>query len=137
QRDVKQIAGVVDCRILQRLDYPQYKIKVDQAAAAGLGLTQMDVMKNLVAALNSSIQFHKKNFWIDPISNNQYYVGVSYPEADIQSVDTILDIPITGVGQKRAVPLGNLATLRKTNVAAEVTHTNLQATIDVTLGVQG
>ena len=37
-----------------------------QAKAADLGLTQVDVMKNLVAALNSSIAFNKKNFWIDP-----------------------------------------------------------------------
>ncbi len=37
-------------------------------------------MKNVVAALNSSIQFHKKNFWIDPVSKNQYFVGVQYFE---------------------------------------------------------
>ena len=80
---MRKIDGVVDCRILQRLDYPQYVVDVDQAKAADLGLTQMDVMKNLVAAFNSSIQFNKKNFWIDPVSHNQYYVGVQYPEEDI------------------------------------------------------
>jgi multidrug efflux pump subunit AcrB len=135
--EARQVNGVVDCRIVQRLNYPQYVVEVDQGKASALGLTQVDVMQNLVAALNSSIQFNKKNFWIDPVSNNQYYVGVSYPEADIQSVQTILDVPITGVGQKRAVPLGNVATLRKTTVPAEVTHKNLQTTIDVTMGVEG
>src|SRR5262245_11960481 len=69
QSELQHIPGVVDCRILQRLDYPQYRIDVDRAKAANLGLTQMDVMTNVVAALNSSIQFHKKNFWIDPVSN--------------------------------------------------------------------
>ena len=83
RHEVKQIDGVVDCRIMQRLDYPEYIIDVDQAKAADLGLTQTDVMKNVVAALNSSIQFNKKNFWIDPVSHNQYYVGVQYPEEDI------------------------------------------------------
>src|SRR5262249_44623228 len=33
QKQVVKIAGVVDCRILQRLDYPQYVVNVDQAKA--------------------------------------------------------------------------------------------------------
>jgi multidrug efflux pump subunit AcrB len=136
-QDVRRVDGVVDARILQRLDYPEYIIDVDQAKAANLGLTQMDVMKNLVAALNSSIQFNKKNFWIDPVSHNQYYVGVAYPEEQVESMETILDVPITGNLQKRSIPLRNLATVRRANVPAEINHTNLQATIDVTMGAYG
>jgi multidrug efflux pump subunit AcrB len=135
-KKVQQIDGVVDCRILQRLDYPQYVVEVNQAKAAEFGLSQMDVMLNLVSALNSSIQFNKRNFWIDPVSHNQYYVGVQYPEEDIQSINTLEDIPIT-TPQKKSIPLGNMAKIRRTNVPAELTHTNLQATIDVTMGVYG
>ena len=102
-----------------------------------MGLSQMDVMQNLVAALNSSIQFNKRNFWIDPVSHNQYYVGVQYPEEEIQSIDTLLDVPITSPAQKKSIPLGNMAKVRRTNVPAELTHTDLQATIDVTMGVYG
>src|SRR5262249_3055528 len=130
QREVVQVDGVVDCRILQRLNYPQYVVEVDQAKAAALGLTQLDVMKNLVAALNSSIQFNKRNFWIDPVSHNQYFVGVQYPEEEIQSMDTLLDVPITSTAQKKSIPLRNVASLHRTNVPAEVTHQDLQATID-------
>ncbi len=75
----RKINGVVDCRIMQRLDYPEYVVDVDQAKAADLGLTQMDVMKNLVAALNSSIQFNKKNFWIDPVSTTNTTSACSIP----------------------------------------------------------
>jgi multidrug efflux pump subunit AcrB len=135
RREVVAVDGVVDCRILQRLNYPQYVVIVDQAKAANLGLTQMDVMRNLVAALNSSIQFNKKNFWIDPVTHNQYYVGVQYPEEHIQSVSTILDVPITSPAQKKSIPLGNLATVTPAEVPAEITHSNLQATIDLTMGV--
>src|SRR6185436_14293849 len=108
-----------------------------QAKAADLGLTQVDVMKNLVACLNSSIQFNKKNFWIDPVSHNQYYVGVQYPEEDIQSVETVLDVPITSTAQKKSIPLRNVATVSRAKVPAEITHTNLQPTIDLTMGVHG
>lgn len=130
------IPGVVDARIIQRLDYPQFIIEVDRVKAADLGLSQSEVMRNVVAALNSSIQFHKKNFWIDPVSRNQYYVGVQYFEEDIDSVETLLDVPITSPRQGQPIPLRNLATLRRGTVPTEITHNNLQATMDLTLGVQ-
>jgi multidrug efflux pump subunit AcrB len=137
RKEVVNIDGVVDCRILQRLDYPEYVINVDQAKASNLNLSQMDVMRNLVAALNSSISFNKKNFWIDPVTHNQYYVGVQYREEQIESIDTILDVPITSDAQKRPIPLRNVATVEMAKVPAEVTHSTLQPTIDLTMGVYG
>ncbi|HET6328822.1 MAG TPA: efflux RND transporter permease subunit [Planctomycetaceae bacterium] len=137
--EVKAVDGVVDARIIQRLDYPQYVLEVDQAKTAALGLNQADVMQNVVSAFNSSVQFNKKNFWIDPKSSNQYFVGVQYPEQDISSVDTLLDIPITGLGQKRPIPLRNIVKvpLPRVEVPAEINHSNLQATMDLTMGVHG
>ena len=135
KREVVPIEGVVDARIIQRLDYPEYIIDVNRAKVADLKLNQAEVMKNVVAALNSSIQFYKKNFWIDPVSKNQYFVGVQYFEEDIDSVETLLDVPITGLGQGKPIPLRTIATLRRATVPTEITHTNLQLTIDLTMGV--
>jgi len=135
--DVRDIDGVVDARIIQRLDYPLYIIDVDRAKAASLGLNQMEVMRNVVAAFNSSVQFNKKNFWIDPVSHNQYYVGVQYPEKDITTLETLLDVPINSPTQAKSIPLRTIATLRPAKVPSEVVHTNLQPTIDLTMGVQG
>jgi multidrug efflux pump subunit AcrB len=135
--DIRGIDGVVDARVIQRLDYPQYVLEVDQAKASSLGLTQVDVMQNVVSAFNSSVQFNKRNFWIDPKSYNNYYVGVQYPEEQMSSIDTLLDIPVTGAGQKKPIPLRNFATLKRTTVPAEINHTNLQATIDLTMNVSG
>src|SRR6185503_6487125 len=129
--DVKTVSGVVDARILQRLNYPQLTINVDRSKAAALGLTQQDVMKNVVAACNSSIAFNKRNFWIDPVSRNQYYVGVQYPEEDIQSIDTLLDVPITGPNQSSPVPLRSVASINRTTVPSEITHANIQPTTDL------
>jgi multidrug efflux pump subunit AcrB len=134
---VTAVEGVVDCRIMQRLDYPEFIIDVDRTKAADLGLDQTDVMRNVVAAINSSIQFNKRNFWIDSVSKNQYFVGVQYPEGDIKSIETLLDVPITSPVQERPIPLRNIVSIRRGTVPAEVTHTNLQATIDLTMGVAG
>jgi multidrug efflux pump subunit AcrB len=136
-REIKGIDGVVDARIVQRLDYPQYVLAIDQAKASATGLTQEEVMQNVVAAFNSSVQFNKRNFWIDPKSFNNYFVGVQYPEADLSSLDVLLDVPITGRDQKTPIPLRTIATLKRTTVPSEINHTNLQSTIDLTMGVQG
>ncbi len=135
--EIKQVNGVVDARIIQRMDYPQYVINIDQEAASQLRLTQMDVMRNVVASLNSSVQFNKHNFWIDPKSHNQYFVGVQYPEKSIKSLETLKDIPITSLTQNRTVTLRSLAKIESAEVPAEVVHTDLQPTIDLTMGVYG
>ena len=135
REEVKKIPGVIDARIIQRLDYPQFVIRVNRAKSAQLGLTQADVMKAVIAALNSSIQFNKHNFWIDPKSKNQYYVGVSYPEEDIRSMETLLNIPITSPVQNRPVPMRNVVEVDRVPVATEVTHYNIQPTIELTMGV--
>lgn len=137
QREVVAIKGVVDVRILQRLDYPEYIVNVDRAKAASMGLTQSDVMRNVVAAFNSSIQFNKKNFWIDPVTHNQYFVGVQYPEGDITSVETLKNIPITGPNQLEPVPLENVIRLDPGMVPAEIVHNNLAPSMDLVMGVAG
>jgi multidrug efflux pump subunit AcrB len=138
--ECQKIDGIVDARVIQRLDYPEYLIKVDRTKAAELGVSQEVVMKNVVAAFNSSIQFNKRNFWIDPVSKNQYFVGVQYYEEDIQSIETMLDIPITTNRPdkpKQSIPLRNLVSVEKTSVPTEVTHYNIQPTIELTMGVYG
>ncbi len=140
KNQVMKIDGVVDPRIIQRLNYPQFKITVDRLKAADLGLTQSDVMKNVVAAFNSSIQFNKHNFWIDPKSKNQYFVGVQYWEKDIKSIDTLFDIPVTSDRPdvpKRPIPLKNLIQITRDTAPTEVTHYQIQPTIELSLGVYG
>jgi multidrug efflux pump subunit AcrB len=132
---VATIEGVVDARVIQRLNYPEYLINVDRKKAADVGLTQEDVMRNVVAALNSSIQFNKRNFWIDPINKNQYYVGVQYREDAIKTVETLLNIPVTGPNQSDPVPLRNVASIERTNVPTEVTHLDIQPMMELTMGV--
>jgi multidrug efflux pump subunit AcrB len=132
---VKDINGIVDARVLQRPDAPQLNIEVDRAKAAQLALNQDDIMRNVIAATNSSITYNKKNFWIDPVTSNQYFVGVQYPEAKITSLDDILNIPITSPKQETPIPLSNLATIYNTKIPTEIHHVNLQPAIDLTMNV--
>jgi multidrug efflux pump subunit AcrB len=135
--DVSSVTGVVDARVLQRMDAPAFRINVDRDKAARLGLTQAEVMYNVVAATNSSISFHKTNFWIDPKTKNQYYVGVQYPERVFDSMSALRDIPITGRHQEAPVTLGDIATITRDQIPADIKHVDLQATIDVSMSVEG
>ncbi len=74
QRLVERVPGAVDVRIQQKLDYPQIELEVDRIKAAHLGLSQTDVVKNVVTTVNSSINFDPA-FWIDHENGNHYFLG--------------------------------------------------------------
>ena len=81
---VSTIAATRDVRVLQRLDQPSKNIDIDRIKAAELGIEPVDAIKNMVSALNSSVTFNKA-FWIDERNGNHYYVGVTYPESEIDN----------------------------------------------------
>jgi multidrug efflux pump subunit AcrB len=149
------VPGAVDVRIPQRLDYPAINATVDRVRAANLGLTPKAVVQNIVTSLNSSINFDPA-FWIDTGNGNHYFLGAQYREADITSLSTLENIPITmgrgtvrepetsrdGVprtrnGSQEPVLLRNLATFERTTAPTEVNHLNISRVIDVFANVSG
>lgn len=137
KKAVQKVPGIVDARVLQKPDAPELTIEVDRTKAANQGLNQDDIMTSVIAATNSSITYNKKNFWIDPVSGNQYFVGVQYPEKEFQSINDLENIPITSPRQEVPIPLKNLATIHHDKIPTEVHHVDLQPAIDLTLNVEG
>ena len=137
RNELRKIDGIVDCRVIQRPDAPELTLEVDRAKAAQLGLTQADVMENVIAATNSSITFNKKNFWIDPVSHNQYFVGVQYPESSIKDLYDLYKIRITSPKTGKTIPLANVASIHQGKVPTEIHHVNIQSAIDLTMNVEG
>jgi len=162
-REIVQMAaavpGTADVRIAQRLDYPQLSLDIDRTKAAFLGLNAVEAVKNIVTSLNSSINFSPA-FWIDERNGNHYFVGAQYPEDKIRSLDTLLDIPITGALQQRAgaamqklfrpgpdgldnnsatrpVLIRNVASVSRTFAPTEVSHHNISRVIDVFADLDG
>jgi len=133
-RRAKQIDGTADVRIAQRMDYPVLNIEMDRILAAHQGVTVDDAMKNVVSATNSSINFEPA-FWIDPSNGNHYFMGVQYFEEDINSIDTLRYIPVTGDGSTRPVPLENFAEIHQTTGPAVINHRNITRATDVYVNV--
>ncbi|MFT7667676.1 MAG: multidrug efflux pump subunit AcrB [Planctomycetota bacterium] len=134
--EVKSVPGAVDVRVGQPLEYPAVMIDVDRIKAAEVGLTQEEVIKNVVTAINSSVNFNP-SFWIDPNNGNHYLIGAQYPEDEIEDFNTLLDIPIVGKATTQPVLLGNVATLSRTTSPAVVRHINITRTVDVYANVEG
>ncbi len=160
---VRNVPGTTDVRIKQRLDYPQLSLNIDRTKAAFLGVNAEEAVKNVVTSLNSSVNFAPA-FWIDERNGNHYFVGAQYPEKGINSVDTLMDIPITGAGQKqitlamanffrpapratqsyhrtngnsRPVLLRNIAAVSRSFAPTEVDHHNITRVVDVYANVEG
>ena len=90
---VKEVHGVTDAFVEQELNYPAIHIDVDRTKAAYVGLNSDEVIKNIITALNSSVLF-SPNFWDDPVSGNNYFIGAMYPEREITSRQLIENIPL-------------------------------------------
>ncbi|MBA3315530.1 MAG: efflux RND transporter permease subunit [Planctomycetota bacterium] len=128
--EAEQIPGTADVRIAQRLDYPVLNVEMDRVLAAHQGVTVDDVMKNLVSATNSSIGFDPA-FWIDERNGNHYFMGVQYREEDINSLDTLRYVPVTGSGSVQPVPLENVAKITQTTGPSVVHHRNITRATDI------
>lgn len=132
---VQQISGTEDVRIQQRYDHPEIKVNIDRTKAAQLGITADDVVKNTVSALNSSVNF-KPSFWIDPKNGNHYFVGVTYPEVDLDNPQAVENISLNGKNGN-ITQLKNVAASSLTTSPIEINHLNIQRVTDVFANVEG
>jgi HAE1 family hydrophobic/amphiphilic exporter-1 len=143
----QQIAGVLrglptvaDVFVPQESAYPSLKVDVDRVKAARLGLNQRDVVSNLITALTSN-QMIAPSIWIDPKNGNDYFLTAQYPEKEINSLDTLLDIPVRGDGRSRnhsdAILLRNVATISHETQPGEAAHYNIQRVVDVLVAPRG
>jgi HAE1 family hydrophobic/amphiphilic exporter-1 len=141
QAEVGQVPGTADVRIQQKLDYPAFKIDVDRVKAAYLGLTQEDAVKNVVTALNSSVNF-LPSFWIDERNGNHYFLGAQYPEDEIRDKATLENIPLTdpaprGATSSEPTLVRNVAAITHGVAALEVEHRSIARVTDVYANVAG
>ncbi len=64
---------------------------VDRVHAAELGLTQKDIVDNVITALNSNAMI-APNYWSDRKNGNNYFLTVQYYENGTAAIQTPLDL---------------------------------------------
>ncbi len=75
------------------------------------------------------------SIWIDHKTGNDYFLTAQYRESDIDSYETLLDIPVlsrnTDRGHSDTVLLRNIASIEHESHPAEADHYNIQRVVDV------
>ena len=131
---LRTLPDVADAFIPEESGYPTLDIKVDRTRAGRLGLTQKDVVTNVITALSSN-QMIAPSIWIDRKTGNDYFLTAQYRESDIDSYETLLDIPVlsrdTDKGHSDAVLLRNVASIVHESHPAEADHYDIQRVVDV------
>jgi multidrug efflux pump subunit AcrB len=126
----KQLAGVGDVLIPQDVDYPALELDVDRVKAAELGLSQKEVVDNVITALTSNGMI-APNYWVDPKSGNPYLLTVQYPENAVQTVTDLKQIPLHGVKVAQPTFLDSVVKVRNITAPTEVDHYQLARIMDV------
>jgi len=129
-RRIRNLSGVSDVYIPQDIDYPALRLQVDRVRAGELGLSQQEVVNNMITALTSN-QMIAPSYWIDPRTGNDYFLTVQYPESDINSLFSLKGIPIRAPSSKYPAFLDQVAKVENFKAPTEVDHYQIQRVIDV------
>jgi CzcA family heavy metal efflux pump len=133
---IATLSSTRDVRVLQRLDQPAKNIEIDRVKAAELGVEPVDAIKNMVSALNSSVTFQKA-FWIDERNGNHYYVGVTYPESEIDSRFVLENVGVSSSLTDKTIPFRNFSEMTDGTNPVEINHHNLTRAFNVYANVEG
>lgn len=131
--NIARLPGVGQVYIPQDLNYPGLRLDVDRVHAAELGLTQKEVVDNVITALNSNYMI-APNYWLDRKTGNDYFLTVQYFEEGRPAIHNLIDltnIPVHAPNLKQPTTLDAVAKLEHIESPTEVDHYQIQPVIDL------
>jgi len=154
--DIRHIEGVGEVYIPQDMNYPALRLDVDRVHAGELGLSQKDVVDNVITALNSNYMI-APNYWVDRKSGNDYYLTVQFFEHGQPAIHDMSDlgqIPLRDPGDSAGMHCGptsagassnwscggqgrpitvlnNVVNVKQIQTPTEVDHYQIQRVMDV------
>jgi multidrug efflux pump subunit AcrB len=121
---------IADVFMPQDLDYPSLRVDIDRLHAAKLGLTEREVLTNVITSLTSN-QMIAPNLWIDPRNGNNYFLTVQYPETQIRSIQDLRSIPLHADGVAQPTRLDMIANIQRIQAPTEVDHYQIRRRLDI------
>jgi multidrug efflux pump subunit AcrB len=132
-RRIRALPGVNQIYIPQDMNYPAVQLNVNRVHAAELGLSQKDIVDNVITALNSNYQI-APNYWVDRQSGNNYYLTVQYYEngpAAIHNAADLTNIPLRAPNLTKPTTLDTVVTVDRVQTPTEVDHYQIQRVNDI------
>ena len=133
---LRRVPGAVDVHVQQLMNSPTLHLDVDRVRAQAVGLTERDVAQNLLVSLSSSFQT-SPTFWLNPSNGVSYNVAVMSPQYKVDSLQALMNTPVSGPGAPSPQVLANLATVSAKTTPAVVSHYNVAKSVDVYASVDG
>ena len=130
---IRQLPGVGQIYIPQDMNYPSIRMDVDRVHAGELGLSQKDVVDNVITALNSNIMI-APNYWVDYETGNDYFLSVQYAEHGKPAIHNLVDlkqIPLRAPNAKADTTLDSVVKLVNLQSPTEIDHYQIQRVVDV------
>jgi hydrophobic/amphiphilic exporter-1 (mainly G- bacteria), HAE1 family len=127
---IRGLKSVSDVLIPQDIDYPALELDIDREKAGLLGLSQKEIVGNVITALTSNGMI-APNYWIDPKSGNPYMLTVQYPENAVKTITDLKQIPLRGVRSTQPTFLDTVVNIKRVPSPTEVDHYQLFRVIDV------
>jgi hydrophobic/amphiphilic exporter-1 (mainly G- bacteria), HAE1 family len=157
---IRQVRGVGQVYVPQDMNYPALRLDVDRVHAGELGLSQKDVVDNVITALNSNYMI-APNYWVDRKSGNDYYLTVQFFEKGQAAIHNMADLgqiplrdpsgssdmncgpsghPALGKGQpawacagegEATTVLNNVVSVKQVQTPTEVDHYQIQRVVDI------
>src|ERR1700694_3897258 len=109
---LRRVPGMVDAHIAQSFDYPKFHIDVDRTKAVLGGYTQRDIAGSLLVSLSGSFQT-TPTFFLDRQNGVQYSLVTQTPQYQIQSLQDIQNIALSGPGMIRPEILANVGAISR------------------------
>ena len=140
-KEIRKIPGAVDAHVHQRMDGPILDMQMDRTRLQQVGLTAFNVGQNVLVSLSGSSQTAPA-FWLNPQNGVVYNVAVQTPQTSVDSLDTLLNMPIAATGAAattNANPqlLGNLVEVKPGRQLAVASRYNISPAVDIFVSVQG
>ena len=133
---IRNISGLMDLRVQQAFDQPEFRVVVDRTRAQQLGFTQHDIATNLLVSLSGSLQT-APNFWVNPMNHVSYPLVVQAPQYRMDTLNDLQNIPLTAVSGTKPQILGAVAKVVRYQGEGVVSHYDVQPTIDIFGSTQG
>ena len=133
---IRGVPGVVDSRIQQAFDYPEFDVDLDRSRARELGLSQRDAANDMLFSLSGSFQTQPA-FWLDHGNGVQYSLVAQTPQPQLDTLDTLRNMPLSVSAAGPPQILGGLSRISRNVGPSVVTHYNVAPTIDIYASVQG
>ncbi len=127
---IRNFRDAAEVYIPQDLDYPALRLDIDRMHANELGLSEKEVVTNVITALTSN-QMVAPNIWTDPKNGNNYYLTVQFPEQQIRTLEDLRSIPLHGTGISRPTRLDMVTKITRFDAPTEVDHYQIRRKIDV------